>query len=96
MKLLMIMIDSSHKEEVEKLLDEHQVPGYTELPNVLGKGQSGRKFGSRAFPGSNTLYFTVVARDTYEALHEELKALDARCGPDEGLTAYLLNAEMVV
>ena len=96
MKLVMIMVDSNHQEDVEKILDANGVAGYTELPNVLGKGQSGRKFGNRAFPGSNTLYFTVVGGEAYEALRAELKALDAKSGPEEGLTAFILNTEVVV
>jgi len=96
MKLLMIMVDSNHREDVERILDAHDVPGYTELPNVLGKGKSGRKFGSRAFPGSNTLYFTVIGGNTCQTLCAELKDLDEKSGPDEGLTAFILDAEMVV
>jgi hypothetical protein len=96
MKLLMIMVDSNHQEEVERILDAHQVPGYTELPDVLGKGVSGLKLGSRAFPGSNTMYFTVIEGDMCKTLCTELQALDAKCGPEEGLTAFILDAEKVV
>jgi hypothetical protein len=96
MKLLMILVDSNHQEDVEKILDAHDVPGFTELPNVLGKGVSGRKFGSRAFPGSNTLYFTGVDGDICQTLCAELKALDERSGPDEGLSAFMLDADKVV
>ena len=96
MKLLMIMVDADRREDVEGLLDRYEVSGYSEVPNVLGKGESGRKLGSRAFPGSSTLYFTVVPRDTYEALCGELKTLDAKSARDDGLTAFILNAEKVV
>jgi hypothetical protein len=96
MKLLMIMVDSNHQEDVERILEAHEVPGYTEFPNVLGKGQSGRKFGSRAFPGSNTLYLTVIGGDTCKTLCAELRALDEKSGPEEGLTAFILDAETVV
>ncbi len=96
MKLLMIMVDSNHREDVEKILDAHDVPGYTELPNVLGKGKSGRKFGSRAFPGSNNLYFTAVDGNICQTLCAELKALDEKSGPEEGLTAFILDADLVV
>ena len=96
MKLLMIMVDSNHKEDVEKILDAHDVPGYTELPNVLGKGKSGRKFGSRAFPGSNHLYFTAVGGNICHTLCADLKTLDEKSGPEEGLTAFILDAESVV
>ncbi|MBT8396032.1 MAG: hypothetical protein HKO65_07940 [Gemmatimonadetes bacterium] len=96
MRLLMILVDSNHQEDVERILDAHDVPGYTEVPNVLGKGVSGRKFGSRAFPGSNTLYFTAVDGNICQTLCAELKALDERSGPDEGLSAFMLDADKVV
>jgi hypothetical protein len=96
MKLLMVLVDSNHKEDVERILDAHEVPGYTEVPNVLGRGVSGRKFGSRAFPGSNALYFTAVDGNICQTLCAELRALDEKSGPDEGLTAFILDAESVV
>ena len=63
---------------------------------MLGKGKSGRKFGNRAFPGSNTLYFTVIGEDVCERLCADLRSLDQKSGPEEGLTAFSLNADMVV
>ena len=96
MKLLRILVDSENQAEVERLLEEHDVPGFTELPNVLGKGVSGRKFGSRAFPGSNTLYFTAVDGNICQTLCAELKQLDEESGPDGGLSAFMLEADKVV
>ena len=96
MKLLMIVVDSNHHKDVERILDEHQVPGFSELPNVLGKGQTGRKLGSRAFPGSSTLYFTAVDGDICHTLCADLKALNEKAGKEEGLFAFVLDAEAVV
>jgi hypothetical protein len=96
MKLLMILVDSNHQEDVEKILEAHRVPGYTEVPNVLGKGESGRKLGSRAFPGSSNMYLTALDGGTCETLCADLKALDERAGPEEGLKAFILDAELVV
>ena len=96
MKLLMIVVDANHHEDVEKILDKHQVPGFSELPNVLGKGQTGRKLGSRAFPGSSTLYFTAVDGDLCHPLCDDLKALSEKAGKDEGLFAFTLDAEAVI
>ncbi len=96
MKLLLILVDSSHRSDVERILEEHGVPGYSELPNVLGKGRSGRKFGTRAFPGSSTLYFVAIGDDTCRTLCSELKALRDEAGPEEGLNAYILETMEVV
>jgi hypothetical protein len=96
MRLLMIVVDSNHQADVEKILDAHDVPGYSELPNVLGKGQTGLKQGTRAFPGSSTLYFTAVDGDICHTLCADLKALNERAGKDEGLFAFTFEADMVV
>jgi len=96
MKLLMIVVDANHKDDVEKILEDHQVPGFTELTNVLGKGQTGRKAGSRAFPGSSTLYFTAVDDTICKTLCTELKDLNERAGKEEGLFAFALQAETVI
>ncbi len=96
MKLLMVLVDSNHQKHVERILNEHNVPGYTELTNVLGKGESGRKLGSRAFPGSNTLFFTAVDKDICETLCADLKSLREQAGREEGLRAFILDAETVV
>ena len=96
MRLLMIVVDSNHKRDVEKIMEEHDVPGFTEIPNVLGKGQTGRKFGSRAFPGSSALYFTAVHGDICKTLCRDLEELNERAGKEEGLFVFALEAETVI
>jgi len=96
MKLLMILVDSNHQKDVEKILEAHGTPGYTEVPNVLGKGDSGRKLGNRAFPGSSNLYFVAVDGTICQTLCADLKALHENAGPEEGLKAFILDAELVV
>ena len=63
---------------------------------MLGEGKSGRKSGNRAFPGSNTLYFTVSGEDVCKRLCADLRSPGQKSGPEEGLTAFSLNADMVV
>jgi hypothetical protein len=96
MKLLMILVDSNHAEDVEQILDEHEIGGYTELPNVFGKGESGRKEGTRAFPGSSTLYFTAIGDNTCETLCKALQELQERAGKEEGLRAFMLDTTEVI
>ena len=96
MRLLFILVDSNHRDDVEAILDAQNVPGYSELPTVLGKGATGKKMGSRAFPGSSTLYFTILNPGMCEGLCGELKALRDKAGPEEGLRVFSLDAEMVL
>ena len=96
MRLLMIVVDSNHRADVEKILEAHDVPGFSELPNVLGKGETGKKQGSRAFPGSSSLFFTAVDGDICKTLCADLKALKERAGKEEGLFAFTFEAEAVI
>ncbi len=91
MKLILIFVDADHAADVAELLEHHAVTGYSEIPQVLGKGVTGRKLGTRAFPGSSTLYFAAVQPDVAEALMRSLRALRTGRGSVEGLKAYSLD-----
>lgn len=96
MKLLLIFVDADHASAVEDLLDRLGVPGYSQIPTVLGKGDTGRKLGTRAFPGSSTLYFAAVAPEHAAALVEQVRDLQQACGPEGGLKMYELETTEVV
>ena len=96
MRLLLIFVDADHAEDVERILDNHGVQGYSQFPHVLGKGETGRKLGTRAFPGSSTLYFVAIDDDDCETLCAQFKALQAQTGPEEGLRAYTLETMEVL
>ncbi|MDH3289665.1 MAG: hypothetical protein OEO20_05230 [Gemmatimonadota bacterium] len=96
MKLLLIFVDSDHARDVERLLDTHGVHGYSTFPNVLGKGQTGRKLGTRAFPGSSSLYFVALLDGDCRGLCDELRTLRDEKGPEEGLKAYTLDTMEVL
>jgi nitrogen regulatory protein P-II len=94
MKLVMILVDTDRAPDVERMLDELGLPGYTEIPRVLGRGpETGRKLGTRAFPGSTTLYFTVILPANVAGLADELRRLRAARGPAEGLRAFTIDTE---
>jgi Nitrogen regulatory protein P-II len=76
MQMLMIVVESTHKEKVEAALSEHRVLGYTEIPTVYGMGQTGMRLGSRAFPETSSIIFTVLEKGK---VGELLKAIDGDC-----------------
>jgi len=93
MKLVMILVDADRAPDVGRVLEHRKLPGYTEIPQVLGKGHTGRKLGTRAFPGATSLYFTVIPVPQVAGLAEELRQLQAARGPAEGLRAFTLDTE---
>src|SRR5512140_1289294 len=76
MQMLMIIVESTHRERVEAALAEHRAPGLTEIPTVYGRGQTGDRLGSRAFPESSSIIFTVVEDGKADEL---LAAIDSSC-----------------
>jgi len=79
MKLLMIIVESKYKEELEVLLNRNRVIGYTEIPQVHGVGNTGVRMGSRAFPHTSSLFFTVVPDDQVQVLRDDITSYCEAC-----------------
>jgi hypothetical protein len=93
MRLLMIFVDGAHADDVRQLLEEVDEAGYSRFPNLTGKGTTGRKLGSRAFPGSSELFVTVLDENRCTTLVPRLEKLRAERGDEEGLKVYCMEAE---
>ncbi|NWF99879.1 MAG: hypothetical protein HXY19_02925 [Thermoanaerobaculaceae bacterium] len=80
MKLLMLIIDEGKKEELEVLLNRAGVVGYTEIPRAVGVGATGPRLGSRAFPKTSAIIFTVLTAEALDRLVEEIRSFCSDCG----------------
>jgi nitrogen regulatory protein PII len=96
MKLVVIVCAGSKLEEVRRLVDEHEVHGYTEIPEAHGSGATGRKMGSRAWPGTSSMIFTAVEDSKADELVEALQAFSRTCSPEEGIRVMVLPVERFV
>jgi hypothetical protein len=76
MQMLMMIVEQAHREKIEAALSEHRVLGYTEIPTVYGAGATGPRLGSRAFPESSSIIFTVAESSKVQEL---LDAIDRSC-----------------
>jgi hypothetical protein len=94
MKLLMIIVDESHKEEVETFLHRSGVPGYTELPHALGAGATGPRLGSSAFPGTSALILSILEDEMIPRLRDGIREFCASCG--ERAKMVVLGVEEVL
>jgi hypothetical protein len=79
MKLLMIIVESVHKVELEVLLNKHDIVGYTEIPQVFGSGSTGQRMGSRAFPKTSSVIFTVIPAGAVDALVSDIERYCEAC-----------------
>jgi hypothetical protein len=73
MKLLMIIVDSECREELEVLLQREGVTGYSEIPNAHGVGVTGVRMGSGAHPNTSSIFFTVVESERVGTLKKTLR-----------------------
>jgi uncharacterized protein YaaQ len=93
MKMLMIIVDESKKEELEVFLDRSGVHGYTELSHAAGMGTSGPRLGSRAYPGTSAVVFSVLEEAAVERLVAGIDEFCATCG--EKLRVIAWEAEQI-
>jgi len=63
--------------ELEELLRENGINGYTILSNVKGKGVTGRVQGTFYHPEINSVIFSVLSSNQAERAVSALKALHA-------------------
>jgi len=94
MKLLMIIVDSDCREELEVLFKHNGVSAYTEIPNTHGVGESGVRMGSRAHPQTSSIFFTVLEADQIDPLKEKLCAYCDAC--DRNIRMIQWGVEEVV
>lgn len=72
MKLLMIIVPTECREELEVLLHHNRVAAYSEIPDAHGVGESGVRMGSRAHPKTSSIFFTVLEEDQVAPLKQTI------------------------
>lgn len=93
MKMLMVVYSGSAPQRISSLLDAHHAGGYTEFSNTHGVGSTGRRDGSRAWPGESTLWVSVVPEAHAELLVRSLRDEVPRLSAGERLHVAVLPTE---
>ena len=82
MKMLMIIIDESKKEELEVFLKRSGIDGYTEISHAAGMGSSGPRLGSRAFPRTSAVVLSMVNQEDLDRLSRSIDEFCSSCGEE--------------
>lgn len=93
MKLLLITYSGTDAELIPDLLDRHHAGGYSELPNVHGAGSTGRREGTRAWPGDAFIYISLVPADRADDLMSAFRETADHLNEGERLHAAMLPVE---
>ena len=88
MKMVLVVVDDSRREELEVALEKAGATGYTELPHAAGLGRRGLRLGSRAFPHTSAVIFTFVPDEALDDLRANLRELCANWGERLRLVAW--------
>lgn len=75
MKTLIIVARDSMLSELEKLLRDNGISAYTIISNVMGKGVTGRMYGTFLQPDINSIIFSILPSNHAERAVSALMAL---------------------
>lgn len=88
MKMVMIIVDESRKEELEVFLDRSGVQGYTEVSHAAGLGSTGLRLGSSAFPRTSAVVFSMLTEESLARLNAGVDQFCASCGEELRMVAW--------
>ena len=95
MKLVLIVYNGAISEEVEGLIEEHGVEGYTKWTKVYGKGKSsGPHLGTHVWPKANNVLALVIDEETARKVIEGVRKLRERLA-GKGIKAVVIPCEEV-
>ncbi len=93
MKMLMMIVESGYKEQLEVLLNEHDILGYTEIPQVFGTGATGTRMRPPAIPTTSSMIFTPLEDEVADKLAASIKQFCDACAQHMHMIVW--NAEKV-
>ncbi len=100
MKLVLIVFNFTYDEPIRAMIERLRIPGFTEIHRVFGTGESGKRFGTHAFPGHDTMLMTVVPEGLLGPLLDEItrfkQGLAERVRRHGGIKAFVLPVERMV
>jgi hypothetical protein len=100
-ELYLILYPKELEDEIIQALESTGVPGYTELPKMVGRGRHIRHFDNPVWPGATGCVFTVVTPQvarmnllpTFKALAANL---ETRSHGLYGLHIFVLPCQQVI
>ena len=100
MKLVLIVFNFIYDEPIRAMIERLRIPGFTEVHRVFGTGESGKHFGTHAFPGHDTMLLAVVSEERVGSFLDEIvqfkRGLADRARRHGGIKAFVLPVEQMV
>jgi hypothetical protein len=97
MKAVLITYNQSLTEEVQEILDDLSIRGYTQWTDIKGRGtaEGDPHEGTHTWPELNNAHLTVIEDGRIPALLEKLQSLNKEV-EKQGLRAFVWNIESAI
>ena len=94
MKAVFISYNQSINDEVQEILDQLSIRGYTQWTDIKGRGTDKglTHEGTHTWPELNNAHLAIISDERVALLLEKLKILDKEV-EDQGLRAFVWNIE---
>ena len=99
-EMYLILYPKELEDEVIQTLEAAGVPGYTEMPKMVGRGRRIRHFDNPVWPGATGAIFTIISSDQARALVPPFQALadrlESRSHGLYGIHMFMLPCRQVI
>jgi nitrogen regulatory protein PII len=97
MKAVLITYNQSLTDEVQEILDELSIRGFTQLTDIKGRGtvDGDPHEGTHTWPELNNGHLTVIGDEKVPVLLEKLQSLNKEV-EKQGLRAFVWNIESAI
>ena len=94
MKAVFISYNQAHTLQINTMLDDLGIRGFTRWALTEGRGSEGGEphYGTHAWPSMNSSLLIFIEEKGVAPLLDALRKLDSEA-PQQGLRAFILNAE---
>ena len=93
MKFLHITFHFEYSEDIEAILDKHDISDFVRVPMVEAKDRDGKHYGNQVYPGNSSIVQAQVPEETVEALLSDLDAFRRAKDSHRHLQALVLPVE---
>lgn len=96
MKLVLVIYSGANDRLVPELFDRHMAGGWTEFRGAHGTGRTGRREGTRAWPGDASIFFSVVPSVSVAGLTQAIREQASKLDAAERLHVAVLPTETFI
>ncbi len=93
MKLLHITFHFEYWENVEAILDKHEISDFVRIPMVEGKDRDGKQYGNQVYPGNSSIVQAQVREEKVDEVLADLREFKESKDSHRHLQALVLPVE---